>query len=182
MRSLVVVTVLAACGPGIYQLDTPTRFDACYAADCPMAVGSTVYLEAALESDDQERVRVQAVSVEPPALAAIELHDDYFLVRPASVGTGMLRATLHDGRLMQRRLRIADVASTTIVVEDVPGGVADFAVLAGSTLHVFADPSIVTATVHGRSISLEGAHAVGETEVTVHFDGAVLHFTLVVSR
>ena len=298
MRSL-IFSLLAACGPGVYQLDTPSRFEACVAASCPMAIGGTVYVQATLATDVEELVPLQAVSVEPPSLAAVELHDDYFLVRPASAGTGTLRATLRDGRLMERRLRVAAVAATAIVVPELPDGTSDFALLAGSTLGVYAehrdaagdlllgdgldawratggtvvedrradpafeddlgraiiatdpaqlvisagpgstlavdvaplgstrelvlveqatnhialganelravevrafdpqhrlliggapltlevaDPTLVTATPHGRSISLEGRHAVGDTEVIVHFDGSTLRVMVTVHR
>ena len=91
------------------------------------------------DTDIAESVVLGAASINPPEFAGVELAADHVVVRPLQVGTATLQLTLADGKLMARRLRFAAIASTTIVVDDVPAGAGDFAVLAGSTLQIHAE-------------------------------------------
>jgi hypothetical protein len=185
MRAIIAIPMLlAACGPGGYDLEPITVDSECYTLDCPLLAGGEVLARAVYYSDYTERVRARSVTVSPPELATATVDGDYIVIRPAAMtgGTdpsvastnfGVLTVTLPDGAEFERTFTVEPRYSTSIVPDrnHVPMELFPERKLPGERLAMFDGEALVVYAEH-RTIS--GHRLLGHTDDAWTADGVQL--------
>lgn len=185
MRRILPVILLAACGPGEYEVEPLTTDYDCPTFDhCAVMAGGELFARPILYTDVGEWLSVKSVAVEPADVAEVTVEGDYIAIRPAPLSPGTepspisgnyatLRVTLHDDYEFYRTFTIAPRATTSITPDRdrVPLDAFAERKLPGERLAIFTGDSLLLIAEHRAA---DGSRLLGHTSDTWTGEGVQL--------